>query len=37
VERRSQPTRPLVLRVATPAPVAKMVAAAAEAAGRRRP
>lgn len=32
VERRSQPARPLVVRVATPAPVAKLVAAAAYAA-----
>jgi hypothetical protein len=37
IERRSQPTRPLVVRVATAAPVATLVAAAAEAAGRRRP
>jgi hypothetical protein len=35
VERRSQPGRPLVVRVGTPAPVAKLVAAAAQAAAAR--
>jgi hypothetical protein len=35
VERRSAPARPLVVRVATPAPVAKLVAAAAQAAAAR--
>jgi hypothetical protein len=35
VERRSAPARPLVVRVATPAPVARLVAAAAQARAAR--
>jgi hypothetical protein len=35
IERRSQPARPLVVRVATPAPVATLVSAAAQASAAR--